>query len=133
MITDIEQRSQIGPDLRTEKLEPYWQEYFTFRDRAHELHQIIESEFILEIDQVRSQPRPFLDSQQIINRVLTKLGPSSNFHRQFSEQFPELKPNQVLGMQLYALVAADAETWVYTPIQHPGHMFPHASYFLPGL
>lgn len=129
MITDIKERSQIGPDLRPENLEAYWNEYFEYRDRAPELHQIVEDKLVEELDSSRAQPRPFLDAQQAISRILTALGPSANFHRQFSEQFPEFRPNQILGMQLYALVARDADTWIYTPIQHPGHLFPHASYF----
>ena len=132
MITEIEQKSQIGPDLRVEKLPPYWNEYFEYRDNTSNLHKIVEEQFILEMDASRAQARPFIDSQQVISKVLTTLGPSANFHRQFSEQFPEFKANQILGMQLYALVAQDAETWIYTPIQHPGHLFPHASYFKPG-
>ena len=92
----------------------------------------MERELIDELDKARSQVRPFLDAQQRISIILTRLGSTANFHRQFSEQFPEFKPNQIIGMQLYALVVSDSETWIYTPIQHPEHMFPHASYFLPG-
>jgi hypothetical protein len=132
MITDIEQRSSIGPDLRTEKLELYWNEYWHYRDTAPELHSVVEEKLVAELDSVRSNPRPFLDSQQIISRILTELGPSANFHRQFGEQFPGFKPNQTLGMQLYALMASDTETWIYSPIQHAGHMHPHATYFKPG-
>lgn len=131
MITDIEERSRVGPDLRVEKLEPYWNEYFLYRHEVPGLHSIIEEKLNEELDVARAQERPFVDSQQVISRVLTAVGTSANFHRQFSEQFPAFKANQILGMQLYALVASDAEVWVYTPIQHVGHMFPHASYFLP--
>jgi len=131
MITDITERSHIGPDLRMAKLEPYWDQYFEYRDRGADLHRIIERELALEMEAAREKSRPFLDSQQAISRVLTRLGPTSTFHRQFSEQFPDFKANQVLGMQLYALVAADGETWVYTPIQHAGHVYSHASYFIP--
>lgn len=132
MITDIEQRSSIGPDLRPEKLEAYWSEYFHYRDSAPGLHLIVEEKLSAELDTARATPRPFVDSQQVISRVLTELGPSGNFHRQFGERFPDFKPNQTLGMQLYALMAADAETWIYTPTQHPGHLHPHATYFKPG-
>lgn len=131
MITDVEGRSSIGPVLRPQVLKPYWREYFRFCREAPELHQLVEAELVIEVENARGQARPFLDSQQAISRVLTKLGPTSRFHRQFSERFPDLKPNQVLGMHLYKLVAAAEDTWVYTPIQHPGHMFPHATYFIP--
>ena len=131
MITDIQERSRIGPNLNPANLEAYWNEYFLFRDQAPDLHELIEEELILELDEARQQSRPFLDSQQTISRVLTKLGSTGRFHRQFGEQFPEFRSNQVLGMQLYALIAADVEIWVYTPIQHDGHLYSHASYFLP--
>ena len=132
MITDIMQRSSVGPDLRPEKLEAYWNEYFHYRDAAPDLHLIVEEKLIAELDAARSSRRPFIDSQQVISRILTALGPLGNFHRQFGERFPDLKPNQTLGMQLYALVASDAETWIYSPTQHAGHVHPHATYFKPG-
>ena len=96
------------------------------------LHLIVEEKLIAELDAARSSRRPFIDSQQVISRILTALGPLGNFHRQFGERFPDLKPNQTLGMQLYALVASDAETWIYSPTQHAGHVHPHATYFKPG-
>jgi hypothetical protein len=132
VITDINMRSNIGPGLRQENLEPYWAQYFAFRDDTPALHATAERELRLEVENARGQARPFVDSQQAISRVLTKLGPTATFHRQFREQHPDSHPNQVLGMQLYALIAADNDTWVFTPIHHAGHMFPHASYFLPG-
>ncbi len=131
MITDINMSSSVGPELRREKLQPYWHEYFTYRSEATALHEISERELLIEIDVARSQPRPYLDSQQIIGRILTRLGSTGTFHRQFGERFPDYRPNQILGMQLYALMAADAEQWVYHPTQHSGHMFPHATYFRP--
>ena len=99
---------------------------------APDLHLIVEEKLIAELDAARSSRRPFIDSQQVISRILTALGPLGNFHRQFGERFPDLKPNQTLGMQLYALVASDAETWIYSPLQHAGHIHPHATYFKPG-
>lgn len=131
MITDVEFRSEIGPDLRAEKLKPYWNEYFSFEREASDLHRITERELSAELEAARNSPRPFLDSQQAISKILTALGARHNFHRQFNERFPDFKPGQVLGMQLYALVARDATFWVYHPTQHAGHLFPHATYFIP--
>lgn len=133
MITDITGRSSVGPELRAEKLQPYWSEYFAYRDDAGALHSISERELLVELDEARIQPRPYLDAQQIISRILTRLGATGQFHRQFGERFPDFRPNQILGMQLYALMAADAEHWVYHPTQHVGHMFPHATYFRPNM
>lgn len=79
---------------------------------------------------MRIQARPFLDAQQAISKILTGFGSQHNFHRQFNERF-DSKPSQVLGMQLYELVAGDSEWWVFLPTQHTGHAFPHATYFIP--
>jgi hypothetical protein len=131
LITDINYRSDIGPDLRREKLNSYWNEYFAFERETSDLHRITEVELIASIEGAKSLPRPFLDSQQVISKILTDLGSSHNFHRQFNEAHQHAKAGQVLGMQLYSLVTRDNSYWVYHPTQHPGHMFPHATYFIP--
>lgn len=131
MITDIECRSEIGPDLDRSKLNAYWSEYFAFSSGAPELHALAETELLAALDKARSQNRPFLDAQQAISEILTAFGTRHNFHRQFNEHFATFKPSQVLGMQLYALVARDDTWWVYMPTQHAGHAFPHATYFIP--
>jgi hypothetical protein len=131
MITDIDLRSTNGPDLRRTKLKEYWNEYFAYEREAPELHGITEAALNGELDRARTMPRPFLDAQQAISRILTELGSRHNFHRQFNEAFPNFKPSQILGMQLYALVLRDATYWVYHPTQHSGHLFPHATYFIP--
>ncbi|MCK8668211.1 hypothetical protein M1M11_25345 [Pseudomonas azerbaijanoccidens] len=133
MITDINGRSSVGPGLRLEKLQPYWNEYFIYQNDTSNLHAISERELILELDEARSHIKPYLDAQQIIGRILTRLGTTGQFHRQFGERFPDLRPNQILGMQLYAIMVADPEHWVYHPTQHVGHVFPHATYFRPNL
>lgn len=130
MITDIECRSEIGPDLDRSKLNAYWAEYFSFVNDAPHLHALAVSGLQAAIDAARGQSRPYLDSQQVISGILTKFGSQHNFHRQFNELFATSKPSQVLGMQLYELVARDAEWWVYFPTQHAGHAFPHATYFM---
>ena len=130
MIRSFEGNSLIGPDLRPEFLEPYWAEYHAFRDEAPELHQITENELLALIDQEKAKSRPHVDSQQAISQVLTNLGSQHNFHRQFNEQFPGYRPNQILGMQLYALLARDEETWTYMKTQHAGHAFSHSTYFI---
>lgn len=67
MITDITDRSRIGPDLRREKLEPYWSQYFQFVEEATALHQISERELVVQIDAERIKARPYLDSQRTIS------------------------------------------------------------------
>lgn len=131
MITDIECRSEIGPDLDRSKLNAYWSEYSSFLNYAPMLHALAESQLQAAIEAARQQPRPYLDSQQVISEILTTFGSKHNFHRQFNELFATAKPSQVLGMHLYALVARDPDWWVYFPTQHAGHAFPHATYFMP--
>jgi hypothetical protein len=131
MITDINYRSVIGPNLRSGNLNPYWNEYFSYEHDAPELHSLTSAELDAEVDRAQALQRPFLDSQQAISRILTALGSRHNFHRQFNEAFPAFKPGQVLGMQLYSLVARHMLYSVYHPTQHAGHLFPHATYFIP--
>jgi hypothetical protein len=130
MITDIECRSEIGPDLDSSKLNSYWQQYFDFLRDAAELHALSEAALTSALNGVRAQSRPFLDAQRAISGILTRFGSQHNFHRQFNERF-DSKPSQVLGMQLYEIVARDSDWWVYLPTQHAGHAFPHATYFMP--
>lgn len=131
MITNLDFRTSIGPDLRLHHLEPYWSEYFTFERETPDLHQIAEEELSSEIETERNKAQPFIDAQRSISRVLTDLGPRHNFHRQFNDAFEQSKAAPVLGMHLYALLARDIRYWVYTPTQHAGHRFPHATYFIP--
>lgn len=131
MLTGIEYRPPIGPDLRPEKLESYWTEYFDYERRGSTLHAITETELQGEIDRARALDPPYIDSQQAISRILTALGGRGTFHRQFNEQFGDYRPHQILGMQLYAMMARDETLWVYTQTQHAGHAFPHSVYFIP--
>lgn len=71
------------------------------------------------------------DSQQVVSKVLTAFGSKHNFHRQFNERFFASKPSQMLGMQLYELVAQDSDWWVYLQSKPIGHVFPHSTYFIP--
>lgn len=131
MITDIEFRSEIGPDLDHSKLNTYWSEYFGFVRDAPHLHTLSEVALQVVIDAARTQTRPYIDSQRAIAEILTGFGSLHNFHRQFNEIFATAKPSQVLGMQLYELVTRDSEWWVYFPTKHAGHAFQHATYFMP--
>jgi hypothetical protein len=92
MVTDIECRSEIGPDLDHSKLKPYWQEYFDFVRNAPELHSLSAAALASALNDARTQPRPFVDAQQAIGEILTRFGPQHNFHRQFSERF-DSKPS----------------------------------------
>lgn len=112
-------------------LEPYWSEYFDYEARGPALHALTEAELIAELEIACQLPAPYRDSQQAISRILTALGDQATFHRQFNESFPSYRPHQILGMQLYAIMARDTTLWVYTRTQHAGHAFPHSVYFIP--
>lgn len=128
MITDTLFKSTIGPDLRNDKLKPYWNEYFHYEREAQVLHQLSGEALTAIIERARCRRKPYLDAQQAISQVLTDFGSTHNFHRQFNELFP-FKPAQILGMQLYAMIAAAADWWIYVETHHAGHTFPHANYF----
>ncbi len=132
MIIHFGQR-KVREELNLENLPEHWNGYFSFRDQTPELHEITNNLLQEAIEVARSNERPFIDSQQVIGRILTDLGNRHNFHRQFNERFPELNPHQILGMQLYSIMVTDRSTWVYHPIQHEGHLFPHSTYFIPGI
>ncbi|OAM87522.1 hypothetical protein AW736_22785 [Termitidicoccus mucosus] len=73
--------------------------------------------------------RPFIDSKVAIAGMPTSFGEKHIFHRLFHKRFPNLDKGTVLGMQLYALMVADRDIWIYHETQHPAHMFPNATYF----
>jgi hypothetical protein len=129
MITDIEQKN-IRNRLNRATLPDYWQGYFHYQDNAPELYQLVHENLRRVVDGIKVMDRPFIDSQQVIGRLLTEFGSQHRFHRQFGEQLPDLHPNQILGMHLYDIIINDEATWVYTETQHAGHLFPHATYFI---
>jgi len=132
MITQVDQGS-ITSELNLENLPRHWNGYFSFRNQAPELHEITNNLLQEAIEVAKNEERPFIDSQQVIGGILTDLGDRHNFHRQFNERFSELNAHQILGMQLYSIMVTDRSTWVYHPLQHEGHQFPHSTYFIPGI
>jgi hypothetical protein len=130
VIQSLDGDSVVGPVLRREHLNVYWREYFEYEEGGAELHDLTRSELLAVIERVKQAARPHIDSQIKINELLTRLGPRHTFHRQFNERFPGSRPAQVLGMQLYALLAADDETWRYMKTTRPGHVFSHSNYFI---
>lgn len=134
MITDIKSSSKIKTLDRASgrgKLKPYWYDYFLFAEGAPDLYFVAQTELLAAMDEVQNEPRPFLDAQRAIGKILAQFSEKHNFHSQFNERFGALKPSQVLGMQLYTLMVEDAQRWVYMPTQHAGHAFPHATYLMP--
>ena len=130
MITDPENKT-VRSTLNMSNLADYWSGYFTYQRNAPDSHSLPETELTREVDRCKSQDRPFVDSQVVINQVLTRLASNHTFHRQFSERFPDLHREQILGMQLYTIMLNDELTWVYIETQHQDHLFPHATYFIP--
>jgi len=89
MITDIEQRNTRN-QLNRQTLADYWQGYFHYRDHAVDLHQLAQASLLEEVERARGMERPFIDSQQVIGRILTEFGSQHRFHRQFSEELPAI-------------------------------------------
>lgn len=127
MITDIN-RKRIISSLNTAKLPSYWNEFFDY-EKDSVLYELSKKEFLEVIKLEKKKPKPFIDSQVVISQILTYFGNKSNFHRQFNENHPDLKKEQVLGMQLYKIMLDEIDVWIYIETQHPGHLFPHATYF----
>jgi hypothetical protein len=125
MLTNIDGRILI---LDRGSMPDYWGAFFHF-ERQENLYRTTEIELLAGIDEAKRNPRPFIDSQQLINAILTRFGERHIFHRDFNAQCPGSNSAQVLGMQLYKLMIDDPDTWIYHDIQHPGHPFPHATYF----
>ncbi|MDR3539368.1 MAG: hypothetical protein P4L69_00130 [Desulfosporosinus sp.] len=111
------------------KLYSYWNVFFVYEKSS--LVAITEKELKNEIASEKYKAKPFIDSQQIINIILTRLSKRHNFHDQFHEQFPGANEGSLLGMQLYTLILKDDKDWCYIVTQHPGHLFAHATYFIP--
>jgi hypothetical protein len=130
MITGVDQK-YVTSEMNRSTLSEYWNGYFLYERDAPELHVLTQSELRREVEECKAKPRPFVDAQFVVGKVLTRLGEKHNFHRQFSERFGDLQRAQILGMQLYTIMLADDETWIYHETQHEGHLFPHATYFLP--
>ncbi|MFC5512637.1 hypothetical protein ACFPOU_16075 [Massilia jejuensis] len=130
MIQSLDGDSVVGPDLKAENLKDYWAEYFAYLNQGAELHELTRNELLTLVARAKQSPRPHIDSQIEINKLLTDLGATRSFHRQFSERFPGSRPPQVLSMQLYALLAADSETWRYMKSAQPAHFFAHSNYFI---
>jgi hypothetical protein len=127
MITNIDKKTNIS-ELNREKLPVYWNQYFDY-ELDEELSLLTKDELLREINDEKQKPKPFINSQIIISKILTKLGGKHNFHRQFNERHSHSKSPEVLGMQLYHLIVEDLEIWTYCELKERGHQFPHATYF----
>lgn len=111
------------------KLDSHWDEFFICENSA--LIAIAEKELTKEIGSEKFKAKPMIDSQQVINIILTRLSKRHNFHHHFQEQFPNANAGSVLGMQLHTLVLKDDEDWCCFVPKHPSHVFAHAIYFIP--
>lgn len=127
-----------GPDFKKvtrtinkKTLADYWNDYFAYESKAEKMHELTKKELKEEIAKNTMKNDNFIDSQIVIYNVLERLSGKHNFHRQFSELFPEMNREQVLGMQLYSIMVYDSRIWIYVETKHLGHKFPHATYFIP--
>lgn len=107
MITDIKQVS-IKQKLERHKLKPYWLEYFDCESDIN-LYELTKNELKQVVELERKRAKPFIDSQQVISKLLTILGSKHKFHRQFRENHENSDSGQVLGMQLYHIMLEDID------------------------
>ena len=127
MITDINNESKIF-ELDKTKLPKYWREYFEYESN-NELSNLTRNEFIKEIINQKTKEKPFINSQLIISKMLTKFGKEHTFHRKFKEKHPISNSAQVLGMQLYNIIIQEKDIWKYYKTKEKDHLFPHIIYF----
>lgn len=67
------------------------------------MHSLTEKELKKEIEKHTIKQNYYIDSQIVINSILSELGNKHSFHRQFNELFPEMNKEQVLGMNCIRL------------------------------
>jgi len=95
MITDINRQTTIS-ELNRAKLPSYWIKYFEY-EADDELFNFSNNELIKEIETEKKKDKPYIDSQILLNSVLTKFGESHNFHRQFHESVTRKQICSVFG------------------------------------
>ncbi|HEX9827284.1 MAG TPA: hypothetical protein VGA80_11845 [Flavobacteriaceae bacterium] len=127
MIKNIDKKSILSELDRT-KLPTYWSVYLQY-EKDDELSSLTKDALIEEIEKERVKEKPFIDSQIVISKLLTKFSENHSFHRQFREKHPNLDNGQTLGMQLYHLMIQDKDIWTYIDTKKRGHLFSHATYF----
>jgi len=129
MITGIDRKS-VTKELRKDTLSDYWGQYFSF-EKDKELLALTRTEFLKTIKEQKGKTKPYIDSKNVISKILTKFGNRNIFHRKFNERHPDIHKEQVLGMQLYKMIVEDKDdTWIYYETQHKDHLFPNATYFI---
>lgn len=114
-----------------DKLDNHWKLYKLYKEKGSGLYNITQKILVTEVNNVKKMEKPFIDSQILINKVLTDLGNKHNFHRQFDEQFSGMKKGNILGMQLYTVVLKDNLDWIFYETKNFGHKYSHATYFIP--
>ena len=120
---------KILKELNKYELEDYWGNYFEF-EKDEELSNITGNLFISHLDNVRNTKKPYIDSSVLINEILTNLGNTHSFHRQFSENHSNLIREQVLGMQLYKIIIEDKDIWYFSKVKKNEHKYANAVYFI---
>jgi hypothetical protein len=119
---------KVLKELNKYELEDYWGNYFEF-EKDEILSSITRNLFLIHLDSVRNSNKPYIDSSVLINGILTNLGKTHNFHRQFSENHSNLVREQVLGMQLYKIIIEDKDIWYFSKVKKNEHKYANAVYF----
>lgn len=127
MITDINRKNIISKLDKT-KLQSHWLNYFEYENNI-KLYNLTKNELNSEIEIAKKMDSPYIDSEIVISKILTKFGQKHSFHRQFREEHPNSDSGKVLGMQLYNLILNDCDIWIYLEKKPRNHKFSHATYF----
>jgi ferritin-like protein len=92
MITDVERRT-VRDQLNETTLADYWEQYFYYRDNVQRLHNLAEEKLINAVETARLMDKPFIDSQQVIGRVLTEFGIKGTAPFNDSAELTPVAPN----------------------------------------
>jgi len=120
-------RKSVIKELKREKMPKHWEQCFLYEEDT-ELSSLTKNEFLKEINEQKKKDNPSLDSQQIVGKMLTGFGEKHIFHRKFNERHSDLHKEQVLGMQLYKILAQDDDLWEYRRIKYADHLHSHITY-----
>lgn len=113
------------------KKEIHWQNFFIYE--KHPLAKLTERKIKKNItNSLASKRGPFISSQILIKEVLNQFGATSDFHRQFNDNFPRLEARSILGMQLYMILLKSNDDWGYEKVNPHDHLYEHSLYWLLG-
>ena len=119
-------RKSIIKELKREKMPKHWEQCFLYEEDT-ELSGLTKNEFLKIINEQKKKDNLFLDSQQVVGKMLTGFGEKHIFHRKFNEKHSGLSKEQVLGMQLFKILTENVDLWEYKK-KYAEHLHSHITY-----